>query len=57
MVGKHRNPRLDLLCYMVVLIIAALIARLGYLQIAKGAEFHQQADNNRIRLMPVMAPR
>jgi penicillin-binding protein 2 len=57
MVGKHRNPRLDLLCYMVVLIIAVLIARLGYLQIAKGAEFHQQADNNRIRLMPVMAPR
>ncbi|WP_371374948.1 penicillin-binding protein 2 [Sporomusa aerivorans] len=57
MVGKHRNPRLDLLCCVVVLIIVALIARLGYLQIAKGGEFYQQADNNRIRLMPVMAPR
>ncbi|MEG6584791.1 penicillin-binding protein 2 [Dendrosporobacter sp. 1207_IL3150] len=57
MVGKHRNRRLDILGYIVMLVIAALVIRMGYLQIAKGAEYHQQADSNRIRLMPVMAPR
>jgi len=57
MVGKHGNPRLDILCLIIVLVIATLIARVGYLQIARGAEYYKQADNNRTRLMPVMAPR
>lgn len=57
MVGKHGNPRLDILCYMVVLVIFTLIVRMGYLQIYQGNEYYQKAENNRIRLMPVMAPR
>lgn len=56
MVGKG-NPRLDILCYMVILVIFLLIVRLGYLQIYQGEEYYQKAENNRIRLMPVMAPR
>jgi penicillin-binding protein 2 len=57
MVGKHSNPRLDALGYIVGLIVIILIARVGYLQIAHGADYHRLADNNRIRLMPVTAPR
>ena len=49
--------RIGKLGIIVVLIIITLIARLGYLQIIQGSEFKQKADENRIRLMPIMAPR
>lgn len=57
MVGRHSNPRLDILGYVVVLIFVALVARIGFLQLAHGSDFYRLADNNRIRLMPVTAPR
>lgn len=57
MVGKKANPRLDIFTYIIVLVIMVLMARMGYLQIAQGAYFHQQAEDNRIRLMLMMAPR
>ena len=57
MVGRHSNPRLNGLLYLVVLIVAVLIGRMAFLQLAQGNDFHRQADNNRIRLMPVTAPR
>ena len=57
MVGRHKNPRLDILGYIVVLVIITLITRMGYLQIYQGEEYYKKADNNRIRLMPVLAPR
>lgn len=57
MVEKYSNRRLDILGYIVLLVIILLISRLAYLQIAQGADFKLKSDNNRIRLMPLMAPR
>ncbi|HEY3426646.1 MAG TPA: penicillin-binding protein 2, partial [Negativicutes bacterium] len=57
MVGKHSNRRLDVLGYIVLLVIIVLISRIGYLQIIRGADYKNQADNNRIKLLPIMAPR
>lgn len=57
MVGKHTNPRLDALGYIVAFIVFILISRMAFLQIVHGNYFLQKAENNRIRLMPVTAPR
>lgn len=43
--------------YLIILIFAALIGRLGYMQIGQGAIYSQLADSNRIRLMTITAPR
>jgi len=56
--GEHfANPRLKVLHYIIILILAVLISRLTYLQIAHGADYRRKSDNNRIRLMPLTAPR
>lgn len=57
MVGKFINRRVQILGLAVLLVFVSLISRLAWLQIAHGADFRQQADDNRIRLMPVTAPR
>ena len=57
MVKKLSNPRLEALGYIVVLVFVILVSRLAYLQIAHGAEYRQKANNNCIRIMPIMAPR
>jgi penicillin-binding protein 2 len=43
--------------YIIVLVFIALISRLFWLQFIHGQEFRNQADKNRIRLMPITAPR
>jgi penicillin-binding protein 2 len=55
--GNRSNPRLNILFYIIILVFALLISRLGFLQIAQGAQYRIRADNNRIRLMPLTAPR
>ncbi|HMM19826.1 MAG TPA: penicillin-binding protein 2 [Selenomonadales bacterium] len=57
MVGKNSNRRLDVLGYIIILVILALVTRLGFLQLVHGTDFRKQSDNNRIRLMPIAAPR
>ncbi|EGO65470.1 penicillin-binding protein 2 [Acetonema longum] len=57
MVGKHSNYRLDILLYIGGLIVTVLILRLAYLQLFHGYNFQQLADDNRIKIMPVTAPR
>jgi penicillin-binding protein 2 len=57
MVGKLSNFRLNTLFYIIILIFAVLISRLGYLQIVHGSNYKRKSDNNRIRLMPLTAPR
>ena len=57
MVVKDSNRRLDLLGYTVIFVFIILISRLAFLQIAHGNDFKRLSDNNRIRLMPIMAPR
>jgi penicillin-binding protein 2 len=55
--GSYINRRLVMLGYVVIFIFFALVTRLGYLQIIHGADNRRLADNNRIKLMPIMAPR
>jgi len=49
--------RLKTLAIMFTLVIAILIARVGYLQIYDGEYYAHLADGNRIRIIPSMAPR
>ena len=57
MLAKRFGHRLDLLGLVVVLVFVALVSRLGYLQVVQGKYYGQLADGNRIKLIPVMAPR
>jgi penicillin-binding protein 2 len=54
---KRVSHRLDVLAVCVILIFIALISRLGYLQVVQGKYYETLADGNRIKLIPVMAPR
>ena len=55
--GKPNNHRLSVLTVIILLIFTALISRLLWLQIYKGEDFKQKAEHNRIRLLPITAPR
>lgn len=57
MLARRLGHRLDLLGLFVVLVFVALVARLGYLQVVQGQYYNRLADGNRIKLIPVMAPR
>jgi len=61
MLGKRLEPRLghrlDALALVVVFVFVALISRLAYLQVVQGSYYERLADGNRIRLIPIMAPR
>jgi len=48
---------LEALSIVVMLVIAVLLTRVGYLQIYDGDYYGRLADGNRIRLIPSMAPR
>lgn len=49
--------RVKALGIMVVIVIAILLARVGYLQVMEGEYYAHLADGNRIRIIPSMAPR
>ena len=51
------NRRLRVLGILMVLVIAVLIGRAGYLQIYEGEYYAGLADGNRIRIIPAVAPR
>lgn len=57
MLTKRLNSRLEILTLVMVFIFVALVSRLGYLQMAQGQYYGRLADGNRIRLIPIMAPR
>jgi penicillin-binding protein 2 len=57
MLVKRSNYRLDVLTIIIILVFVALVSRLGYLQVIQGKYYGQEADGNRIRLAPIMAPR
>lgn len=57
MLVKRSNYRLDVIAIIIILVFVALISRLGYLQVIQGKYYGQEADGNRIRLAPIMAPR
>ena len=51
------NKRFNVMAIMIALIITLLVSRLAYLQIVHGHDNAVMADNNRIRLLPITAPR
>lgn len=51
------SRRLRVLGMLMVLVIAVLIGRAGYLQIYEGEYYAGLADGNRIRIIPSVAPR
>lgn len=57
MLARRLGHRLDVLGLIVILVFVALVARLGYLQVVQGQYYNRLADGNRIKLIPVMAPR
>ena len=57
MTGKHINRRIEIFGFIIIFIFVVLISRLGYLQIVHGQEYKRKSDDNRIRLMPITAPR
>lgn len=54
---KQQLQRLDVMGMLVMLIFIALISRLSYLQIVQGQYYEGLANGNRIRLIPIQAPR
>lgn len=57
MLVKRMVHRLDVMAIVVFIIFMALVSRLGYLQVVQGKYYEKLANGNRIKLMPVMAPR
>lgn len=57
MVSHYNNKRAEVLGYAVLLVIAALIIRMCYLQVVQGNYYSTLAEGNRIRIIPIMASR
>lgn len=57
MIERRDTQRLNVLVFLAVAIFVLLISRLGYLQVVQGHYYERLAEGNRIRLIPVMAPR
>ena len=49
--------RLNIMQWIVVVIVVALISRFGYLQVIQGQHYARLADGNRIRIIPIRASR
>ena len=54
---RQAGLRLQIIYYLAIVIFAALIARLWYLQVINSQGFKQRAEANRIRVIPIPAPR
>ncbi len=54
---KNIDQRLNILTLVLVLIFAALVSRLGFLQLVKGNEYQRLAEGNRTRHVNIVAPR
>lgn len=57
MVVTATKKRLNVLALLIVVVFFALVSRLVWLQLLHGQDFGAAADKNRIRLMPITAPR
>jgi penicillin-binding protein 2 len=51
------KKRIDVVTVVILIFLAVLIARLWYLQIRNGSEYEQLANNNRVRMRDIVAPR
>ncbi len=57
MLSKKYTYRFEILGVLFTLVFLALVSRAAWLQIYKGDYYKGQADGNRIRTTPIMAPR
>ncbi len=55
--SQNLRARLRVIQILAILMITALGIRLYYLQIVKGGYYAERAENQRIRLLPIPAPR
>ncbi|HEX8922190.1 MAG TPA: hypothetical protein VF766_11990, partial [Pyrinomonadaceae bacterium] len=55
--SQNLRVRLRVIQILAILMITALGVRLYYLQIVKGTYYAERAENQRIRLLPIPAPR
>ena len=55
--SQNLRLRLRLIQVLVILLLGVLAARLYFLQVVKGAYYSERAENQRIRLLPIPAPR
>jgi len=51
------KKRIDIVTLVIIAFLAILIARLWFLQVRNGADYEQLANNNRVRMRDVIAPR
>jgi penicillin-binding protein 2 len=51
------KKRTDLATLVIIFFIAVIITRLWFLQIHNGSNYREKADNNRVRMLDVVAPR
>jgi len=56
-IEKSSNHRLGTLTTIIIIVFILLVSRLVWLQVYQGAAFKQKAEDNRIRLLPITAPR
>lgn len=54
---RQANMLMQIMIYLAIIIIAALIGRLWWLQVMNGESFAERADQNRIRILPIQARR
>src|SRR2546428_5714934 len=54
---RQDGVRLQVIYYLAIAIFVALIARLWYLQVMNSQGFAERAEANRIRIIPIPAPR
>jgi penicillin-binding protein 2 len=54
---QNLGARVTTIQILAFLLLALLGARLYYLQITKGAYYAERAENQRVRLIPIPAPR
>ena len=54
---RQAGLRLQIIYYLAIVIFVALIARLWYLQVINSQGFKERAEANRIRVIPIPAPR
>ena len=54
---KVLSKKLNIFLFLIFLLFSALIARLGYLQLLETEKYKKMADTNRLRPIPIQAPR
>src|SRR5215475_10959239 len=54
---RQAGLRLQIIYYLAIVLFGALIARLWYLQVMNSQGFAERAEANRIRVIPIPAPR